>query len=252
MLNKLNLAFTFTVIGYVAACSSSSDPAPANAGDAGMNSSAGDGDPANGGDGDPASGGDGDASSAGDGDPAAGDGDPAGDTDAGAGSDDDASTGGGDGDDASLGTPGEGEGIFATVNGTDYAFTLTPQAIMQYPGADQDPIRVSMTAGGQQGDDGVGTFSINVGASGSDSLGPGTYECMTANPNTVQYIGPTFDTYQAVGGVGECVVELTAVGEGVGDHVTGTFTATLIKAGGGDSGMLEVTNGSFDVVRTQN
>jgi hypothetical protein len=104
-MTKLHLTAIFAAIGLIAACSSSSDPAPANAGDAGMNSNAGDGDPS-GGDGDPSNGGDGDSGSGtnGDGDPAGdgdpvGDGDPAGDGDPDAGSgDDDAGGGSGSGD----------------------------------------------------------------------------------------------------------------------------------------------------------
>jgi len=240
MFTKVHFAMLLTVLGATAACSSSDDgDGGSDAGDAsifgnveGGSDLPGDGD----GDGDAI-----DASST------AGDGD---------GDSSDAGSTAGDGDSTDAGSNAEveggavpgNEGIFMTANGNQTAFTVTPSAQMQFQGggANAQPIRVTLTAGDSDG----ATAALTVGAMGT--LTPGSYGCTMGQANTVQYIGPTLDTYQATGNVGACTVELTSVGAGVGDHVTGTFTATLEKQGGGQSSTLEITSGSFDIERTVN
>jgi hypothetical protein len=91
------------------------------------------------------------------------------------------------------------------------------------------PTGVTLTAGDGEG----ATFAFTVTATGADSLEPGTYECVVGTSNIVQYIGATFDTYQSVSGAcAKAPYKLAGVGDSVGDHVTGSFTATLIKKGG--------------------
>jgi hypothetical protein len=234
MLNRLHLAMTLAALGMAAACTSDSDPAPS--GDAGQQSSGGSNN----------MGGDGDASSAGNASSNGGDGNDAGDSDSGAqpsgdGDAGDASSDGGDGGGVSV-TPGGAEGIYLTIDGDDRAFTSVTASFVS-----ESELRLS-----DSGDPGE-SISIVLETTGSDPVGPGTYDC-SSGAASFEYNPPgAILLHFADNQSGQCTVELLSVGSAAGDHIIGTFTATFEQASGaiGDAGpdMLMVTNGSFDVVR---
>jgi hypothetical protein len=235
MLNRLHLAMTFAALGMVAACTSDSDPA-APSGDAGVQNSGGSSN--NGGDGDASDGG---TSSNG------GEANAAGDSDADTlPSDDDAGDASSDAGESDGGgvdvTPGGAEGLYVTIDGTDHAYTSAGATFVSTS-------ELGLSSNGEPGE----SIIISLETNGVDPIAPGTYDC-ASGAASIQYNPPgPIRLHVADNQSGQCTVELISVGAGAGDHITGTFTATVEQASGviADAGpdLLAFTNGSFDLVR---
>jgi len=140
-----------------------------------------------------------------------------------------------------------GDGIFGTIDGVASSFTVTPSATMAFQAGAGSPVASAELTAGRGGG---ATMLIKASAIGENSLTPGKYDCGGGTVNIVQHIIPGVGVYQATGANGTCSISLTSVGTGVGTKVTGTFTATLAKVGGGPN--VTIVDGVFSIPRNQN
>lgn len=122
-------------------------------------------------------------------------------------------------------TPSE-NGLFATLNGEAKSFTASFGVVadgtnLKYEGGNPSNTKEFM--------------SLNV----KDAVG--TYDCKTTT-STIIFIGDD-GNYTTSSPMGACSIKVTSVATASGQTWSGTFTATLVKSGGGAT--IDVTNGSF-------